>query len=176
MKLAYWFTRRMFGKVISPLKMIYVRLPFGFLSWSRKINELTKQLALPQDLVLLIKIHVAQLNGCGFCIDIGKAQAIEKFDRQERFWQLSNFETSDLFSETEKLALRFAHELTLRKKVRDETYALCQKVFAEEALIGIAWVVAVEHYYNILNGAFNIESDGLCAMRQPLNKKQMVAE
>ena len=164
MKLAYWFTKRMFGKVISPLKLIYARLPFSFLNWSRKIQPLQKQLAIPQDLALLIKIHVAQLNGCGFCIDIGKAQAMKQFERQERFFEVSRFEESELFSQKERLALRFATELTHHKHVSDKTYAQCQQLFSDEELIGIAWTVAIEHYYNIINGAFGIESDGLCRL------------
>ncbi|WP_225000155.1 carboxymuconolactone decarboxylase family protein [Cesiribacter sp. SM1] len=164
MKLAYWFTKKMFGKVISPLKLIHARLPFSFLNWSRKIQSLEKQLAIPPDLALLVKIHVAQLNGCGFCIDIAKAQAIGKFDRQERFFSVNSFEESPLFSRQEQLALRFATELTRHKQVSDETYGRCQEHFSDKALISIAWVVAVEHYYNILNGAFAIESDGLCTL------------
>jgi alkylhydroperoxidase family enzyme len=172
MKLAYWFTKKMFGKVISPLKLIYARLPFSFLNWSRKIQSLEKQLAIPPDLALLIKIHVAQLNGCGFCIDIGKAQAMGRFNRQERFFNVSSFEESPLFSGEEQLALRFATELTLHKLVSDETYSSCQEHFSDKALISIAWVVAVEHYYNVLNGAFAIESDGLCTLpAQQYNNK-----
>ncbi len=175
MKLAYWMCKRMFGKVISPMKKVYVRMPFSFLNWSRKINTLEKQLALPQDLVLLIKIHVAQLNSCHFCIDIGKAKSIGKFERQERFFKVAEFEVSELFSERERLALRFATELTVRKRVSTETYALCQQVFSEEELIGIAWTVAVEHYYNIVNVAFEIESDGLCVLPENFSASKSLA-
>ena len=176
MKLAYWFTKRMYGKVISPLKVVYARLPFGFLNWSRKISSLEKQLAIPQDLALLIKIHVAQLNSCGFCIDIGKSLATGKFERQERFFQVSNFEASTLFSQKEKRALRFATELTLQKQVTDQTFSLCREVFSDEALIGIAWSVSAEHYYNLMNLAFRVESDGLCALQAPLHSSRTVAE
>lgn len=172
MKLAYWITKRKIGKVITPLKTVYARLPIDFALWSNKIKSLEKQLAIPEELALLIKIQVAQLNGCHFCIDIGKAQAIGKFNKQERFFQVGRFEESALFSQKEKLALRFATELTLQKRVTDQTYSLCQQTFSEEELIGIAWAVGVEHYYNMVNLAFGIASDGLCTLPEPTRRSQ----
>ena len=176
MKLAYWLTKRRLGKVISPLKTLYVRMPLSFSMWVNKITGLEQQLAIPEELVLLVKIHVAQLNGCGFCIDIGKALAIEKFEDQEKFLQVGGFEESPLYSEKEKLALRFATELTLRKRVTDQTYSLCQEIFSDEELISIAWATSVENYYNLMNGAFRLESDGLCSLPKANKPAQAVSE
>ena len=98
MKLAYWLTRKRLGKVISSLKIIYARLPFPFTAWLNKMQSLEKKLPLQEDLRLLIRIHVAQLNTCSLCIDISKAQAMSKFKDPEKFFQLSEFETSPLFT------------------------------------------------------------------------------
>lgn len=164
MKLGYKIVKRRYGKVITPLKKIYARLPLGFALWSQKMPALERKLPISSELRLLIRTHVAQLNTCNFCIDISKAFAMKKFKDQEKFFQVSDFETSPFFSEKERLALRFATELTRNHHVSDKTYAACKRVFSDEELIGVAWVVTSEHVYNLMNVAFGIESDGLCRL------------
>lgn len=164
-KLAYWFSRKRVGKVISPLKVIYARLPTPFALWMNKMLSLEKKLPLSDALRLLIRTHVAQLNLCHFCIDIGKAEAIQRFKDTEKFFHLDEFETSPLFSEKERLALRFATEIT-HKEVLDSTFEQAKKIFTEQELIGIAWMVTSEHVYNLMNLTFNIESDGLCQLKK----------
>jgi AhpD family alkylhydroperoxidase len=164
MRLAYWLTRRRLGKVISPLKIIHARLPFAFARWSGQIENLMNKLSLPADLVLLIKIHVAQLNTCGFCIDIGKAKALQKFENEEKFFSVRNYQHSMLFTVEEKIALRYAEELTLHKNISDDTFQEAQQYFSERQLVELAWVVTGEHVYNLMNVAFHIESDELCVV------------
>lgn len=170
MKIAYWFTKKKYGKVLTPLKVINARLPIGFSMWVNKIQSLEKQLKVPADLALLVTTHVSQLNTCNFCIDIGKAIAMEKFKQTEKFFQVASYQTSPLFSEKERLALAFAEEMTLHKKVPDSIFAQMKLHFSEREIVEIAWLVTAEHVYNLMNRAFDIESDGLCALKQPLQK------
>ena len=70
-KLAYYFTRKQFGKVLTPLKVHSARLPAAFGLFYAKIGRLDKKLTLPPELVLLIREQVAQINVCRFCMDMG---------------------------------------------------------------------------------------------------------
>src|SRR5205814_7658826 len=72
MKLAYYFTRRQFGKVLTPLKVHSARLPLAFGLLYTKIGKLDKKLVLPPETALLIREQVARINVCLFCIDIGR--------------------------------------------------------------------------------------------------------
>ncbi|MEQ9443028.1 MAG: carboxymuconolactone decarboxylase family protein [Cyclobacteriaceae bacterium] len=166
LKLAYWFSRRKLGKVITPMKTLYTRLPFAFIRWYASIQSLEKKLRLPEELKTLVRIYVAQINTCHFCIDIGQAVAIQQFDNTDRFFEVQEFEDSPKFSEAERAALRFAHELTVNKDVSDMTYQGALKHFSESQLVGITWLVASEHLYNLMNVAFHIESDGLCSIQR----------
>ena len=76
MKLAYFFTRRQFGKVITPLKVHSARLPSAFGRFYTKISGLDKKLLLQQETVLLIREYVARLNVCLFCIYSNRAVSI----------------------------------------------------------------------------------------------------
>jgi len=90
MKLAYFFTRKQFGKVLTPLKVHSARLPIGFGQFYAKIGQLDKKLQLAPETIMLIREQVARTNVCLFCIDIGRAFTIKasmnqaKFDYSER--------------------------------------------------------------------------------------------
>ena len=62
MKLAYYFTRQQFGKVLTPLKVHSARLPAAFGLFYTKIGKLDKKLVLPPETVMLIREQVARIN------------------------------------------------------------------------------------------------------------------
>ena len=77
MKLAYYFTRRQFGKVLTPLKVHSARLPAAFGLFYAKVGKLDKQLTLSAETIMLVREQVARINVCLFCIDIGRAFTIQ---------------------------------------------------------------------------------------------------
>src|SRR5688572_21989415 len=95
MKLTYWLTRKKFGKVMTPLKVIFSRLPISFGMFVEKLEGLEQKYQLPKYIAVLVRTHVAQLNTCGFCIDFGKMEVINHFpDQQEKFFNVSAYKTS----------------------------------------------------------------------------------
>ncbi|MDQ3292371.1 MAG: carboxymuconolactone decarboxylase family protein [Bacteroidota bacterium] len=172
MNLGYLFSTVKFGKVLSPLKVAYARLPLSFSLFSNKINQLDRKLKLKRELALLIRHHVAQINTCSFCMDIGIALAIKDNQDSEKFYHLDEFMSNSLYSESERAALLFAQELTLEKKISDATFDRARRYFSERELVEIAWLVSTEHYYNLMNLAFNIHSDNLCQIgKKPIKEK-----
>jgi alkylhydroperoxidase family enzyme len=162
MKLAYYFTRRKFGKVLTPLKVHSARLPLAFGLFYTKIGELDKKLTLPPETVLLIRQQVARINVCLFCTDIGRAVAIQATMNEAKFDALEQYSKSALFSDAERAALDYATELTKSKKVDPNTFARLSRHFSERAICEIVWLVASEHIYNLTNIGLNIHSDMLC--------------
>jgi alkylhydroperoxidase family enzyme len=162
MKLAYYFTRRQFGKVLTPIKVHSVRLPLGFGMFYGKIGNLDKKLQLPPETVMLIREQVARINVCLFCIDIGRSFTIKASMNQAKFDALEQYRTSPLFSEAERAALDYVTELTRDKKVHPGTFARMASHFSERAICEIVWLVASEHVYNMTNIGLNIHSDMLC--------------
>jgi alkylhydroperoxidase family enzyme len=161
-KLAYYFTRRQFGKVLTPVKVHSARLPAAFGLFYAKIGRLDQKLQLPPELVLLIRERVAQLNVCLFCIDIGRWATIQKSMNEAKFDALEHYGTSPLFSEAERAALDYVSELTKDKKVDPDTFARLSRHFSEREICEIVWLVASEHVYNMTNIGLNIHSDMLC--------------
>jgi alkylhydroperoxidase family enzyme len=162
MKLAYYFTRRQFGKVLTPLKVHSARLPPAFGLFYTKIGKLDKKLLLPRETVLLIREQVARTNICLFCMDIGRAFTIKWSMNQAKFDALEQYRTSSLFTETERAALDYVTELTKNKTVSADTFARMAGYYSEREICEIVWLVASEHLYNMTNIGLNIHSDMLC--------------
>ena len=172
MKLVYWLSRRQYGKVMTPIKVISARLPVSFGMFLAKLEKLEQKYQLPKHIALLVRTHVAQLNTCEFCIDIGKLEVMKRFPQhQQKMFNVSSFKTSGLFTAAEKAALQVAEEMTLYKKITDETFAEALKHFTEREIVEIAWAVTREHIYNLMNRALDIESDGLCQIPEPIVKR-----
>ncbi len=162
MKLAYYFTRRQFGKVLTPLKVHSARLPVGFGLFYSKISSLDKKLQLPPETALLIRERVARLNVCLFCMDIGRSIAIKQSMNEAKFDALEEYGASPLFTEAERAVLDYVTELTRDKRVAPATFARLSAYYDEREICEIVWLVASEHLYNMTNIGLNIHSDMLC--------------
>src|SRR5262249_36426434 len=162
MKLAYYFTRQQFGKVLTPLKVHSARLPAEFGLFYSKIGKLDRKLTLPAETVMLIREQVARINVCLFCMDIGRAFTIKASMNQAKFDALDQYRTSNLFTEAERAALDYVTELTEEKKVNPDTFARLSRHYSEREICEIVWLVASEHLYNMTNIGLNIHSDMLC--------------
>jgi AhpD family alkylhydroperoxidase len=147
---------RQFGKVLTPLKVIYARMPPEFVQFSTKIGELVKELTLPPETAVLIRVHVARINVCSFCIDLGRSAAIKASMNEAKFDALEQYRTSPLFTDAERAALDCVTELTKDKKVNPDTFARMASYYSEREICEIVWLVASEHFYNMT------DSDMLC--------------
>jgi len=161
-KLAYYFSRRQFGRVLTPIKVHSARLPFAFGLFYGKVGQLDKKLTLPPELVMLIREQVARINVCLFCMDIGRSFTIEASMNEAKFDALEQYRTSELFTDAERTALDYVTELTNEKKVDPSTFSRVSHHYSEREICEIVWLVASEHLYNMTNIGLNIHSDMLC--------------
>ncbi|KAA2240717.1 carboxymuconolactone decarboxylase family protein [Chitinophaga agrisoli] len=162
MKLVYYFTRKQFGKVLMPLKVHSARLPTAFGMFYGKVSQLDKKLQLSKEMVMLIREQVARINICLFCMDIGRAAAIQASMNVAKFDALDKYSTSPLFNEAERAMLDYVTELTTHKKADTAAFARMAQHFTEREICEIVYIVASEHLYNITNIGLNIHSDMLC--------------
>jgi alkylhydroperoxidase family enzyme len=162
LKLAYLFSRRQYGKVLTPLKVFNARMPPAFGLFYAKVGKLDGKLTLPRETVLLIREQVARTNVCKFCMDIGRSFTIKASMNQAKFDALDDYRTSPLFTDAERAALDYVTELTKDKKVDPEVFARMASYYSEREICEIVWLVASEHLYNMGNIGLNIHSDMLC--------------
>jgi alkylhydroperoxidase family enzyme len=164
LKMVFFFVRRQFGKIVTPLAVFSARMPTAFASFYGKLSQLDKKLVLSPKTAALIREQVASINTCHFCMDAARWYAMREFGDTKQLDALPDYRTSSLFTDAERAALDYATELTREKKVAPETFARLARHFSEREICDIVWLVASEHLYNLTNIGLNIGSDGLCEL------------
>ncbi len=163
-RLAYAHCRRVFGRVITPAKVVYARVP-SIVPVYRQISRfMTKKVSLDPALLLLIQGYTAGHNKCGFCIDITRSFASHDPVLMEKMWRVNDFATDPLFSEQERAGLAYVAAITRDRAVSDDTFDTLKKHYSDTEIVEITLVNAIEHFYNLVNVPLGIESDGLCAL------------
>lgn len=161
-RMAYAMARRQFGKIPTPVKVVYARMPAAFGMFVGKIAKLDKKLEIAQETAMLIREQVAHINVCEFCMDIGRVFVVKARMNEAKFDALPEYRTSPLFNDAERAALDYTTELTRNRSVAPETFERLRKHYSEREICEIVWLVASEHFYNITNLGLNIHSDMLC--------------
>ena len=153
-------TKRQYGKVISPLKVIYSRrIPLMF--FGKKIMDIEKKLGLNKSDKLLIRSYISSINNCSFCSDLSKYEAAKNNLDNQKLIELLNFRTSDNFTEKEKALLSYIDEISMMKNATDETFNELKNHYSDEEIIDITWICATENYFNLLAKPLGISSDNL---------------
>lgn len=164
LRFAYWMAKRQFGKVITPLKVIYAR-KIRLLPIATQIQRTMEGgLSIDPSLRLLIQVQTSQLNGCSFCEDLALATAVRHRIGPERFGALSEFRASNLFTDRERAALAFTEASVRDRHVSDEIFTEVRLHFSETEIVELAWIAAAETYFNVQAHALGIGSDELLAL------------
>jgi len=166
MRIAFWATRREFGKVMTTMKVLFPRAP-KMVKLSYEIQKFeTNGMRLEKELHLMLATLVSQINGCACCTDISRSMVIRENLEIEKFNAILEYRTSPLFSGRERAALAFAEEATRNRRVSDATFEALRDHFSEWEIVEITWLNAVHNYYNLLNVPLELESDGLCGIAE----------
>jgi AhpD family alkylhydroperoxidase len=136
-------------------------MPLAFGMFYGKVSTLDKKLSLPPETRLLIRVQVARLNVCLFCVDAARAGVIKESMDEAKFDALEEYRTSSRFTDAERAALDYVTELTKEKRVCPSTFARMSNYYSDREICEIVWLVASEHIYNISNIGLNI-SDMIC--------------
>lgn len=162
MKLVYYFTKKQFGKVMTPVKIVSARMPLAFGIWGGKMYRLDKRLVLPKEMIFIIRHQVARINICSFCMDIGRYKAMKEWMNEEKFNAINEYNASPLYSDAERAALDYVTELTKEKNVNPQTFSRMRAYYSEREICDIVYLVASEHVSNLTNIGLNIHSDMFC--------------
>jgi AhpD family alkylhydroperoxidase len=166
LRLAYRMLRRQFGKTITPWKVVFARAPKLLPAQIAIYWGLDRGLSIPAELRLLLQHRVAGLNGCRFCLDIGRAIALRRHLSLGKAEAVADWVASPLFDARERAALAYVEEATRVKRVSDATFAALRAHFDDREIVEITWLCAVENFFNLINLPLGIESDGLCALAE----------
>jgi len=165
-RVAAWLMKRQFGKVITPALVVYNRVPRMYDVAYALIKLQKRGLVLDPTTRFLVTSWIAMTNKCTFCVDISRAGALMSKIDLARLDVLPEWRTNPLFDDRQRAALALAEEANRDITVSDETFERARKHFSERETTEIVILCAIENYYNRINGALQIEEDGLCAIQQ----------
>ena len=76
---------------------------------------------------------------------------------------LENWQQSNLFSETERIALEYAEAVTLRSNaIDDELMKRLKKHFDEDATVELTGLIAFQNLSSKFNSALGVPPQGFC--------------
>jgi AhpD family alkylhydroperoxidase len=115
-----------------------------------------KQGAIEEKIADLVAIRTAQMNGCGFCLDMHVKQARIHGERELRLHHVAIWRESTLFEPRERAALAWTEVLTHlpAQGVPDDVYERVRGQFSEKELSDLSFVVMVNNGWNRINVGF----------------------
>jgi alkylhydroperoxidase family enzyme len=80
----------------------------------------------------------------------------------EKILALADYQSSDLYTEAERVALEYADAMTITgREVTDELFARLREHYEEDAIVELTEVIAWENASSKFNRALRIPSQGL---------------
>ena len=98
-------------------------------------------------------------NGCAYCAEGHKGPARRAGVTEEQIQEIGNFAGSGLFSDLEKLVLRYAEELTRTVRTSDEVMTELKKSLSESDIVELAITVGLANLTNRFNMSLMTDMD-----------------
>ena len=121
----------------------------------------------------LVQVLVSQINGCEFCDDLNSSLAIERGIAPEKLMRLRSFEDSEMYSEREKCALRYAEAVTRSdRRVEPALVSMLRQYFDDQEIVEFAALIAYQNMSSKFNAALGVAAQGFCAtLRAPAKRR-----
>ncbi|MFM9370829.1 carboxymuconolactone decarboxylase family protein [Streptomyces sp. Da 82-17] len=103
------------------------------------------QSTLPKALRELVQLRVAQINDCGFCLDIHSKEAAAAGESTLRLQLVAAWRHTTVFTDAERAALALAEEGTLlgERGVTDATWAAAREHFDDDEIGALVCTIAL---------------------------------
>ena len=163
--LVYKMARKQFGTTPDAIQVIFPRVP-GMLRFTMAIQKFGKRFPLDEELRELVHMQVSAINGCGFCMDLGRMMAVKEDRSLDKLNAVPEYKTSSLFTDRERAAIAYAEDVTLHKSPSDDTFATLREHFTDDEVAQLTVFIALVHFFNMQNVPLGIGSAGLCAIAQ----------
>jgi len=143
------------GRVLNFYRLMahHARSVAPFLVWYPQLREGSLDLKLRY----LAYVRASQLNRCGYCVTHNGAAARRVGVGREQLDALPDFEESPLFSDLERLVLRYAEAMTVRVQVEPDLVETLRKHLDPEALVQLTLSIAAANFTNRFNEALGTE-------------------
>lgn len=108
----------------------------------------------PPKVFHLAHLRASQINGCGFCVDIGTKHAKQDGETDERLHAVAGWREAPYFSDAERAAIALSEAVTSldsRDPVPDVVWNNAAKYFDEKQLAALVLWIATVNLFNRAN-------------------------
>ena len=116
------------------------------------LEHYLRESGLDQKIIHLIKLRVSQINGCAYCLDMHWKDLRGLGESELRLYELGAWEETDLYTDKERAALKWAEVITRIAETHapDEAYAEVRKQFSEKEVADLTVAIATINAWNRL--------------------------
>jgi AhpD family alkylhydroperoxidase len=164
LRLFNWLFRWRLGKEMMPARVIYARLPTLLWRSLPMLHLMQRGLRLGPALCHLIEVRVSVLNGCSFCADLHRADALLAGSLDDAR-ALDGSSEDPRFDARQRAALRYVEEIARGGAVSDATFEQLRDHFSEREIVELTWLQAFTTYFNRMAVPLGIGSDGFCEIQ-----------
>jgi AhpD family alkylhydroperoxidase len=181
-RMVFWFTGRALGRLagrpehpdrmVEPLR-VYAHLPAVLRGYAKLEQATGGTHRLDRRHQALAELKAATLTRCAYCIDLGSEVARRWGVTEEELLALARYETSPVFTEVDKLVLRYAEGMSRTPvDVPAELVERLREHFHDAQIVELTHLVALENLRGRFNLALGIEAAGfsqgrVCALPTP---------
>lgn len=119
------------------------------------LNAAIQKSGVPEKTLHLVHQRASQINGCGFCVDFGAAEARRVGESEKRLYAVAAWRDTPYFSEAERAALALAEAMTRLNDrsdpVPDEIWEEVGRHYNESQLSGLVLEIALTNLFNRIN-------------------------
>jgi AhpD family alkylhydroperoxidase len=119
------------------------------------LHAATEKGGVPPATLALAHLRASQINGCGFCVDIGARHAKKAGESDERLFGVAAWRESPYFTDAERAALALTEAVTRlsdrEDPVPDSIWEEAARHFDERALGALILSIATTNVFNRLN-------------------------
>jgi alkylhydroperoxidase family enzyme len=147
------------GNGIEPME-IWAHQPKMMMGMGRFNQAVRKGKTVDERIKNLVELKGAQMIGCEFCVDLGSQICRNSGFSDDELLQLPRYQSSDLFTDREKVALDYAVAVMRTPvEVTDELFARMKEHFTDKQIVEITALLTLVNL-DRFNAAFGIGSAG----------------
>jgi AhpD family alkylhydroperoxidase len=119
------------------------------------ILKAAKKGGVPEATLELVHLRASQINGCGFCVDMGARSARKAGETEDRLFAVAAWREAPYFTDAERAALALAEAATRladrADPVPDEIWDEAADHYDEQQLAALLLWIGVTNLFNRLN-------------------------
>jgi AhpD family alkylhydroperoxidase len=157
-------SRRTVGAEMAPLQVV-AHNPGFLLPYLGTVRLVRGRTRLDPGVRALATQLVAEINGCAWCLDFGRAEAEKGGVAAAKLLAVADHATDPVFSPAERAALAYADAVTqVGARVPDDVFGLLRCYYSDREIVELTVAVAMENLYNRISAPLGIEAQGFCAV------------